>query len=169
MSTFQLVIMGIYALSAFVLMERRDNRGLGWVCMAASVYLLTTSYWRAGYPEPALFSSVMDGAACVAIYLFGKYSWEMLIWRFFQFFILVNMIRLAGVHLPIFPEFSGWIYSSALEAGNVLIALTALAGPRPKGAEDDDMDIDRARNRFSGFVCSLRQKRKEPPFWKVSE
>jgi hypothetical protein len=167
MSIYQFAIMTVYAIAAFIVMERKQLRALAWVTTAASVYIVTSTYWRAGYPEPAFVSGLIDGAACIAIYLFGKYGWELLIWRFFQASILVNIIRLAGTHVPFVPVFDGWIYSLALETLNVLIALTAVGTGFLKREPVDDGNTDWSGRRFHHFVRSLRQERPKPPFWKV--
>jgi len=166
MSAFQFVIMSVYALTAWYLMERRYNRGLAWVLVAAGAYLVTSTYWRAGGPEPALFSGVVDGAACLAIYLWGRYRWELLIWRMFQFMILVNIARLAGIH-GFIPAAPAYLYSTAFEITNVLIALVSGGIATVIGARTDAGSAGGLVGRIRGLGAALHQKRTEPPFWKV--
>ena len=166
LSVYQVVILSVYAVVAWFLMERGDRRGLGWVCLAAISYLGTSAYWRAGFVEPALFAGIVDGAVCIAIYLFGKYRWELLIWRYFQFFVLVNTLRLAGYH-GLFPVAPPEIYSGLLEGTNILIALTIGGIALGKGI-GDAWELDGFGDYLRRIGLAVHQERKVASFHKTS-
>jgi hypothetical protein len=165
LSVYQVVILSVYAIVAWFLMERGDRRSLGWVFLSALAYLGTSAYWRAGFIEPSLISGIVDGAVCMTVYFLGKYRWELFIWRYYQFFVAVHVVWLMGLH-GLAPRVDMVVYSGVLELTNILIALTIGGIALGKGV-GDAWELDGFGDRLRRIDSAVHQERKIPSFHKT--
>lgn len=162
MSGYQLALWTIAGVAA--LFSWKSPRAIGWIVALLASHTVSVLYWRSGGPYAELVAGLCDAAVCLLIYAFAKYSWEMVVWRMFQTMLLVNIIYLAG-GLGIFYRVDHIVYSSILEALNVLILLTigGVAWRQPAG--DSDGRSIPAWLGLHRLVVALRSKRARAPFW----
>lgn len=162
MSAYQIAILGLYSIAAMVCLN--DRRMLSWISIGAGVFLATSAYSRAGGWNPAFMSALADGAVCLLIYAFGRYKWEMTLWRLFQTFLLVHIVFLAGIHGLSFtvPEPA---YHSALEVINILVVLTIGGTGLLQRIGYDGIPFT-AWHPVRRLVHFVRQERTIPPFWR---
>lgn len=111
------------AIGAFfaVLISQHKKRSSAWVLIMTLSFLSGVLWQRASLPYQAFANGAFDGALCLSIYFFGKFDWEMKIFRIFQVSVLISLIRLSG-YLP-----DHLIYVSILEACN-WAALAVIGG-----------------------------------------
>ena len=106
---------------------------------------------------------MLDAVACLLIYFFALYKWEMVLYRAFQLSVLVSLMRLTG-----------WIddayaYALALELCN-WAALALLIGTGvAKAWGDADAFGWLPRHRFHRAFHLVRSERKSPPFTSAKE
>ncbi|UYQ70952.1 hypothetical protein OF122_12880 [Pelagibacterium flavum] len=165
MSHIDMLILGAYGLAAIAV--GRDTRALSWLAVSAVVALSTALYVRHGFGNAAFVSALVDGGVCLLIYAFGRHMWEMLVWRFYQTFVLIHLIFLASVH-QLAPVVDPLIYGVSLELLNILVALT-IGGAGLMQRLGHDGLRDSAWRPLRPLVRLVRQKRTHPPFWAPAE
>lgn len=141
-------------------------RAWGWLAAIAASYAVSAIWWRSGLPAPAFIGGVLDALICLAIYFWGKLRWEMVVWRLFQFSVLVNLITLAGDY-GLVTSLPHNAHSVTMEAINWL----ALAWIGGTGAAQNvgaaHVHGHRLISRLRGFVAALYRERTQPPFTHV--
>jgi hypothetical protein len=145
----------------------RNPRGLLWIGAAALSYINASFAWRLHLPYAEVITGIGDAAVCLAIYFFGKYRWELVIWRLFQTSVAVSIFYLAG-NIGIFAHISHDVYSSMLEAINwlLLLMLGGMAILKWIGV-DDDVGAYHSWRPLHRLGATLQRKRTQPPFSKV--
>ena len=139
-----------------------NPRAAVWLFAGAASYALSAVYWRVGGPHPETVAGVSDFAICIGIYFFGRYAWEMILWRIFQAMLLVNIIFLGG-NLGLFPvSITG--YSVILEALNWSAILLLGGTSALQGVGSYDGIVERAWRPVRGALRFVRAQRSHPPF-----
>lgn len=101
----------------------RMPRGLIWLGAGALSYIGSVIWWRVGLPHGAAVAGALDVAICLGIYFFGRFKWEMAIWRLFQASVAINFLYQLS-EVGVFVDIPHDAYSSMLEAINWLVLLT---------------------------------------------
>lgn len=161
MSVFQAALLVGALLAA--LLSWGSWRSIGWLVAIMVDQMLTVAYWKSGLPYAELIAGSADAAVCLGIYFFGRWRWEMWIWRLMQAQVLVNVIFLAS-NLYVVPRIDQDTYASILEALN-WIAILSIGGIAV--LQRIGYDLGRARLPWAGFrglVRTLRSQRSTPPF-----
>lgn len=140
------------------ILVRDDRRALGWIALAALVFVASTAWQRAGLPYHAAATGLMDAGQCLAIYFLARHTWELLLWRVWQLSLLISIFDLAGA-IP-----GEATYVAALEACNWLALI--LIGGTAVARRVDDMDPNRRPvGGLRGAVRALRAPRVAPSWW----
>lgn len=155
--TWYLLLLAAAALAVFV-RAGDDRRAQGWVVLGAASFAATYAYGAAGLPYHAAITAMVDTGQCLAIYFFGRFRWEMHLWRVWQASVLLSILHLAGL------TGGTWIYAVCLEALNV--AALAIIGGRHFAARWADARDNRpwVPRRLLVALRSLCAERREPPF-----
>lgn len=139
-----------------------------WIGAGAASFVLSTAYYRFGYPYYPIATLAFDGCVCLAIYGIAKERWEIGLFRLFQASVLVSLVY---TYLLFFSRASAHhtLYVMLLEAINWL-ALCLIGGT----AVADRMRANEGghiRNWLHSFhwnFVSLRKARKSIPWHKVA-
>lgn len=161
MSVFTLTLLAGAALAAGL--SWGNWRAIGWLAAVTLDLVLTVLWWNSGLPHAEVFAGTADAAVCLGIYFFGRWRWEMWVWRLMQAQVLVNVMFLAS-NLYVVPRIDHDTYASILEALN-WIAILSIGGMAV--LQRIGYDLGRARAPwagFRGFVRALRAERTTPPF-----
>lgn len=164
MSIYQIGILVACGLTALV--SWGNLRALGWIAALVICHAVSVAYWHTGLPYAELTAALCDAAVCLLIYAHGRYRWEMAVWRMFQVMVAVNGMYLAG-NLGIFYRVDHDVYSSLLEAVNILILLTIGGVAILQRVAHDDGSPNHHWRHLRGAVRALRRQRKALPFWRV--
>jgi len=143
-------------------------RAWSWLGAAAVSYATSTMYWRTGLPHPAFIGGIMDALICLGIYFFGRFRWEMWVWRLFQFSLLVNLIYLGATFGGTGSQLHN-AYAVTLEAVNWL-ALFWIGGnglAQAIGAANADPAVHSPGGGLRRLVRALYRQRAHPPFYKA--
>ncbi len=138
-------------------------RAIAWLAALQVSIAVSVAYWKTGLPYGELIAGLCDAAVCLAIYFFGRFNWELFVWRLAQAMVLVNLVFLSG-NVGIFTLTPHDIYASILEAIN-WIAIAFIGGM----AITNRLGLDNGSSglawpRIRGLVRALRSERKTPPF-----
>ena len=132
-------------------------RAIGWLVALQVSIAVSVAYWNAGWPYGELVAGTTDAAVCLLIYFFGRYQWEMWIWRLSQLSVAVNCFYLAG-NIGIFYNIPHDVYSSILEAIN-WVAILSIGGTAILSRLDIDVgSAHRPWQRLRGALLSVRAK-----------
>ncbi len=162
MSEFQIGMIVLCGVAALV--SWRNWRATGWIAALAGSFLASSFYWRTGLPYGEFFAGICDATVCLLIYAFGKYRWELAVWRMFQAMLLVNILYLAG-NIGIFYRVDHVFYASILEALNILILLT-IGGVAVLQRIGSNGSFLSSWPRVHRALLALRARRRSHPFWK---
>lgn len=155
--SWYLLILAAAALAVFVA-AGDDRRAQGWIALGSLSFAATYAYGAAGLPNHAAITAMVDTAQVLAIYFFGRYRWEMHLWRVWQASVLLSILHLAGL------TGGTWIYAVCLEVLNV--AALAIIGGRHVAARWAARRDDRpwVPRRLLVALRALCAERREPPF-----
>lgn len=160
MSIYQLSLLVGAAVAALVAWG--NWRAIGWLAALQISIAVSVAYWKSGLPYGEAVAGGCDAAVCLGIYFFGKYLWEMWVWRLAQLMLLVNLCYLAG-NVGIFYNIDHDVYSSILEVIN-WIAIASIGGTAILNRVDVDVGSAHSWPRVRHLVRALREKRAKPPF-----
>lgn len=147
------------ALAVLVILQAGDDRrAQAWVLVGATAFVVSYLYGKAGLPYHAAVTAAVDTSQCLLIYFFGRYRWEMHLWRLWQFSVLISILHLAGL------TGGTWTYAVALELVNVAALLViggkGVAERWAHGRRDSPGPAGRVRLAV-GALCAERRR---PPF-----
>lgn len=117
MSFWETMQLMVGAAALFVALLCRDNRSMLWVLAISLDLVVSTAWWRAELPYPDAFTAVCDFSVCIALYLIGRYRWELWLFLIYQFSMLVSIVDFA-MSIGRAGLVDHDIYSSVLEACN---------------------------------------------------
>ena len=164
MSTYQSILLMVYGVGLAVAWGQ--IRPMLWLSLSAGVMLITSFYWQWGWGNPAFISALIDGAVCLGIYAFGRYIWELILWRLYQTFVLIHLLFLLSTHGLMF-EIDFILLAAAIETVNVLIVLTIIGTAiTQRFGASGGIYFTRWRPVRSALRFVYTQ-RTLPPFWKV--
>lgn len=110
------------AAAAVAIVSYANLRGLAWLLALVAGYFVSGFYWRTGAPNGELVAGLCDAAVCGAIFVLGRYRWELWLWLLSQFSLLVNILYLVS-NLSGARAIDHEVYSIALETLNALAFL----------------------------------------------
>ena len=154
-----------------------NARAWAWLGAGAASYIVSTIYWRLGLPHAPFIGGLADAAICLAVYLWGRYRWEMIVWRLFQASVAVNVVYASILFVlikvlhypPDFPHASLLhnAYSGMLEVINAIALLWIGGNGAMQIIGATNAHRDRPWRRVLGPVSALYRERKDVPFYKV--
>lgn len=124
LSPFQIGMLVLFLASAWV--SRRNWRGLLWLSVMMTSYLVSSEWWRVSGASAELVAGLCDAATVMLIYLFAKRIWELAVASIFTISMMINLVYLAQ-NLSGLEVISHNAYATALELVNVL-ALALIGG-----------------------------------------
>ena len=139
----------------------QNRRALGWIACGAASFALTLAWQYSELPYHAGICALSDAAQCLLIYHFGKYKWELALYRIWQVSILLGIMRFFGAIT------SQYGFVTALELCN-WAALAVIVAPKYTGSLSDvAADWSIAHRRIHRALRSLREVRAQDPWHKV--
>jgi hypothetical protein len=140
MSGYELALLIGFAIAVLVAAICQNRRAVGWLCLAAGVYIISEIYarvfgqttftvstfrWDFQVPTGPLVSGLFDAGIVMAVYFFGRFRWELsVVWRLFQASLGVNIWYLATLaRVPLVPSLTHNDYAAILEIINWLALL----------------------------------------------
>ncbi len=124
LSPFQIGMVVLFLASAWV--SRHNWRGLLWLGVILTNYLVSSQWWRSMGGSPELAAGLYDAATVLLIYLFARLMWELAVGLIFTVSLASNLgylaQGLAGVELV--PDN---VFKTLLEILNV-VALSLIGG-----------------------------------------
>lgn len=94
MTAVDIAIFAGVLVSAFI--SKDNKRGLLWLALMTFSYLLSSTYWRSGFPHSEVVAGLCDVFICFSVYYLGRERWELWLWRLFQVSLLTNILYLAN-------------------------------------------------------------------------
>lgn len=158
MSIFHIALI-IGALVA-ALLSWGDWRAIGWLVAAQISLAVSVAYWGSGLPYAEAVAGMCDAAICLCVYFWGRFNWELVVWRAFQLSVLVNIVYLAG-NIGIFATIPHDVYASLLEFINWSVILFIGGAGLLRRINGNP---GWARRRFRNVGSSLYRERAEAPF-----
>lgn len=148
------------------LISFNNRRGILWIGVAALSYINATIAWRLELPGAEAITGFGDAGVCLTVYFFGRYRWELWIWRLFQTSVAISMLYLAG-NLGVFLSIPHEIYSILMEAINwlLLLLIGSISVLQRVGAAD--VRALRPWNRIRDLALVVRAQRTRAPFYQV--
>lgn len=157
-----------------------------WLVLGALSFTVSSLYWAAGLPNPAIVGGVCDLVVCLVLYLLAHQWWEMRVWNCYHVMIVLNasyhidsMDRPGWLTMLSFHNLWGWTaslagvsekfaYGALLDAAN-WVALVLIGGAAI--AQAMVMQNAVASTRGSGgwrnlLVRRVLATRKIPAFWR---
>lgn len=139
----------------------RNRRALGWIACGAASFALTLAWQYSELPYHAGICALADAAQCLLIYFFGRYKWELALYRVWQVSILLGIMRFFGLIA------SQYGFVTALELCN-WAALAVIVAPKYTASLSDVAPDWRWPHRhLHRALRSLRETRAETPWHKV--
>lgn len=102
---------------AVCIVSYRNLRGIAWLLALAVGYFVSGMFWRLEVGNGELVAGLCDAAVCAAIFVLGRYRWELWLWLLSQLSLLVNILYLVN-NLSGARVIDHETYSIALEALN---------------------------------------------------
>lgn len=117
LSPFQVGMLVLFLAAAWV--SRGHWRGLLWLAVIFTSYLVSSEWWRIGGGSSELVAGLCDAATVLLLYLIGRRMWELAAAALFTISMVINFVYLAHnlSGLQMIPHNA---YSTALEVINVL-------------------------------------------------
>lgn len=138
-------------------------RAIAWLAVLQVSIAVSVAYWKSGLPYGELVAGLCDALVCLGIYFFGRFRWEMWIWRLAQAMVLVNIVYLLG-NVGIFTLTPHDVYSTILEIIN-WIAIASIGGSAILNRLGPDVgSTARPWPGVRGLVFFVRAERAELPF-----
>lgn len=148
------------------LVSWKTPRGILWIGVAALSYINATIAWRLDIPYAAAITAMGDTGVCLAVYLWGKARWELLIWRLFQISVAISIFYLAG-ELGVFTQIPHFVYSILMEAVNWLLLLLVFGNGIVQWIGTANVGSRWPWNHVRDFALALRAKRARVSFHRV--
>ena len=138
-----------------------NRRALAWIACGALGFALTALWEQAELPYHAGICALVDAAQCWLIYHFGRYKWELALYRVWQASILLGIMRFFGLIT------SQYWFVTSLELCN-WAALAVIVAPKYTASLSDVApDWPWAHRHLHRALRSLREVREEDPWHKV--
>ena len=139
----------------------RNQRALLWILCSALSFALTLAWERSQLPYHAGVCALSDAFQCILIYHFGRYKWELALYRVWQVSVLLGIMRFFGFIT------SQYGFVTALELCN-WAALAVIVAPKYTASLSDVApDWSWPSRHVHRALRSLREVREEDPWHKV--
>lgn len=161
MSIYEATLLFVGMIAGFLCLVGRNRRAAVWVSAIMVDLVLSTAWWRAGLPFGDVFTGACDFSVCIAIFIFGRWRWELRLYILFQFSVLISLCDFAAsIWSPEWIEHD--VYSSFLELVNYL-AFISLGGIGAFALASGSVPPYRVWNRVLLPFLPLRGKGQKAP------
>lgn len=138
-----------------------NRRALAWIACGALSFALTLAWEYSELPYHAGICALADTAQCLLIYFFGRYKWELALYRVWQASILLGIMRFFGAIT------SQYVFVLSLELCN-WAALAVIVAPKYTAKLSDVApDWPWPNRHLHRALRALRETRTETPWHKV--